>query len=220
MILSGWVLVIVASYLVVEWLDGECQEGPCAAVSRFFDLDGEANLPAWFSSMIWLGAGALAALLSHSDVPDRRRWRLHWIGIAVISVFLSLDEAALFHERFGSTLGGLVGAERVLFYNWIFYGLAMVALVALIYLPFLLRIDRGTALRMILAGIVFVSGSLGLEMLGAASRVGAISLIEGRMWLVEITLEETLEMLGVILFIHALLFEFQRGGRAIRISTR
>ncbi len=126
----------------------------------------------------------------------------------------------MFHETFGALLGRSVSAGDVLFYDWLLYGLLAVAVVAALYVPFLRALPRDVSLRFVLAGSVFVCGAIGAESIGAASKAGATDLIEGPiLWTLEAIVEEFLEMLGIILLIHALLYHLARSRQTIRLSA-
>ena len=203
-------VALAGGYVLSKPFEHGCAERACQELVRWLDLDQEANLPTWFSTTLWLFAGAIAGAVG----AEESKWRWHWFALAALCGFMSLDEASQFHEIFGTMLGDQVSANRFLFYNWIFYGLAMVLAAGAVFLPFLRAIPRSTALRFVLAGAVFVSGAVGLEMIGAASKTGAISLVQGRLWIAQVAVEESLEMAGVILLIRALLLYQKERGRA------
>ena len=64
---------------------------------RAFDLNKEQTFPATFAGALLLGAGALALLngLVRSRPASDRRW---WIVLALVFVFLGIDEIAALHE--------------------------------------------------------------------------------------------------------------------------
>ena len=128
--------------------------------------------------------------------------RRHWFGLAAIFVVLSLDEMASLHERAGSRLRDAYDLTGYLSFSWVIPGAVFVLLVALAYVPFLLRLPRGTAALMVLAGAVFVAGAIGIEILGAGHDA-ALGRDAGFRYLVVI--EETLELAGQALFAWALL---------------
>ncbi|MTI21386.1 hypothetical protein E1176_10175 [Fulvivirga sp. RKSG066] len=72
-----------------------------------------------------------------------------------------------------------------------------------IYIQFVFKLPKKTKKRIIIAAILFIGGAMGLEMLGGnhAYNHGR----EGLTYAVLYTLEESLEMLGVIVLIYALL---------------
>ena len=82
------------------------------------------------------------------------------------------------------------------------YGLATVV-IGLAYLKFVWALPGRTRLHFIMAGVIFLTGALGVEMLGAreADLYGYDTVIYCFLY----SVEEMLEMLGVVLFIYALL---------------
>lgn len=68
--------------------------------SAAFNLDTEANLPTWYSSVKLLGVAILSAALAMRTVDGSRVWGLH----AVLFLTLSADEAASFHETLARRL--------------------------------------------------------------------------------------------------------------------
>ncbi len=218
LLLGAAALLQVVLYAVSKLATG-C--AGCAEFEVFVHLDGEANLPSWFSSTLWIIAAGLAAAIALSRSAHPRGLAGYWGALVALCIFLSLDEASMFHERFGSLLGGTVSAGDYLFYNWLLYGIGAVAVVGLLFVPFLLALPRGTTLRIALAAAVFLSGAIGAEMLGGAARAGAIDFIEGRLaWGLELMVEELLEMAGIILLIHALLHHLSLGRAPLAVEVR
>jgi hypothetical protein len=72
--------------------------------------------------------------------------------------------------------------------------------------PFLLQLPRRTALIFLVAGVVYISGVIGIEILGQP--MDADTLEYNLLTLVE----EGLEMFGVILFLYGLLDHVHRLG--------
>ena len=79
----------------------------------------------------------------------------------------------------------------------------LIIFLAVFYSRFLFKLPKATRISFIIAGLIYITGLLGIEMLGGyyyelhAGESLTYSLIT--------TLEESLEMLGLILFIRALL---------------
>ena len=55
-----------------------------------------------------------------------------------------------------------------LFYSWVIPGAALVALLGIALLRFLRSLPRTTRRRLWAAGVLFLSGAIGLEMVGGA----------------------------------------------------
>lgn len=172
-----------------------------AVVYRLIDLDGEANIPAWFSSAMWLFVAALAASLSTRSSDHSRQWR----GVFVLCSFLSLDEMAQLHEAAGLLLKAAFPAMRVYQRAWIFAGGALVFAATLFFAPLLRSLKPTFGAGIAIAGVVFVTGAIGFELLGTAAARGTLSWYPPEVAWTTVVLEEGLEMFGVIIFIWMLL---------------
>lgn len=175
-----------------------------ALISQYFNFSSESNIPTFFSALLLLTAASLLAVLAfqHRRTPQAS----YWWGLAGIFLFLAVDESAQIHE--GVTQLMYLVTTRVqlpgyFLYAWVMpYSVAVVG-VGLFFFNFLLKLPLLTRGLFVAAGALFVTGALGLEMLeGHFTAVYG----EGNLYTtLLITLEELLEMSGVILFIHALL---------------
>lgn len=179
-------------------------------------LDRENSLPTWWATILLAIAGSsmlLTGMLERGQLASTwRGWR--WLGIGFL--YASLDEAASLHEHFGRLLMGLQ-TGGLLTYSWVIVGLAIVAVVGALFLPFLLRLPRRTAWRLVIAGAIFLGGAIGVEMFGGAVSQSADT---GFAFQALFMLEETLEMLGVILGIRAVLLHIDQelGSPSFRIG--
>lgn len=198
-------LLVGASVLV-------CALGLVAVAGRFWagwpdhglhsllSLSYEGNLPTWHASTLAFVCALL--LLARADAAERDR--LHLRALAAGFVAISIDEVIGLHE----TLGALFERdEGLLYFDWVLAGAPVVAVVGALYVPFLRRLPRKTALRFLAAGALYVGGAIGMELpLGAwASSHGeddlGYALID---WI-----EETLEVTGLTLFALTLLRELR-----------
>ena len=173
------------------------------SVIRLAWVDGEGNIPAWYSASLLLLCSILLAAITaaHKQQPGGRA--AHWLILSAIFLFLSLDETVQLHELSIAPLRSALGATGLLYYAWILPAAVCVALFVLAYLPFLRNLPARTRQLFLLAGAVFVGGAMGVEALSGwhASSHGEHNLT----YHLIITLEELLEMAGVVLFIYALL---------------
>ena len=171
-----------------------------------FDMNGEANVPALFSSGLWLLAAVLALAVGSSVRGYGNDRTAAWTGMAFLFVFLALDEAVQVHERVGAVIDGRASLSGFFHYGWVFAGIGFLLTMGLVFLPLLLRLRPMFALLLVLSGAIFVSGALGIEMLGAAVESGSMTSFPLRLnWTRAIVLEEALEMTGVVLLIYTLL---------------
>ena len=86
---------------------------------RQFHLDSENSVPAWWSSSLMLVAAmVLYRLGAEAKAAGDRMWQL-WALLAVAFFFLSMDEAASFHEGVIEPLKSAFGFGGIFFYAWV-----------------------------------------------------------------------------------------------------
>src|SRR5918992_1249460 len=164
--------------------------------ARLVNLDGEHNLASWYSSVILLLSALLLTLIwrlsRHRADPLSR----YWLGLALIFFYIAIDEAATIHETVVERLVidtlPTFTTSGYLLYPWVLAGAAFVGAVGLTYWRFLARIPPRTRVGFIIAGTLYVSGALGVDMLEAnqESTSGQATLGYGLL----VGLEEGLEM--------------------------
>jgi hypothetical protein len=158
-------------------------------------LSYEGNVPTWFSSSLLLACAIAAGAIAR----DAATWRRHWWGVAVVFGYASMDEAAEIHEH----LGGLIGTHGVLYFDWVVFAVAVLILLSVLYLRFVIALPRATRLGLIVAGILYIGGAVGMELpLGWwTERFGN----EGLGYALIDWFEEILEMIGATLALLVLL---------------
>ena len=168
-----------------------------------FNLDSESNIPAWYSTSLLLIGAALFGIAAQAAWNIRDRFAWHWSGLALLFAGFSVDELAGIHEQTIHPLRTLLRASGIFYYAWVIGGIGVVLLVGAASLAFLRALDTLTRRRRLVAGAIYVGGALGLEMIGAAyaSRFG----VQTPAYAVLTTLEESMEIAGLITLIHALL---------------
>lgn len=173
------------------------------SVIRLTWVDGEGNIPTWYSSCLLLLCAFLLGTIASAHWGDPNGQSVRWIILALIFGFLSLDETAQLHELSIAPLHQWLGTTGFLYYAWVIPAAICVVIFVLSYLKFLARLPGRTRRLFLFAGAVFIGGSLGVEAFSAkqASLHGEHNLV----YHLIVTLEELLEMLGVIVFIYALL---------------
>ena len=133
------------------------------------DFDYEANLPSFYSSLAILFCAILLWLISLQKQTAGLKYRYHWLGLAFIFTFLGLDEAIALHEEVGDFVEelNLFEASGYLYFAWVVpYGILLI-LFALTYLKFVLSLPKTIMLKFICAGLMFIGGAVGLEVISA-----------------------------------------------------
>ena len=168
----------------------------------FFDLNQESNLPTWFSVMLMVTCAIHLALIAAMKVATSDHWSLHWTVLAILFLLMSMDEFIQIHERFIKPLRDAFGLSGLMTNAWVLLAFPFLAVMVVFYFRFLLALPSRTARLFVIAGIVYVSGVAGVEMFSGLmkSELG----IDSLGFTISTTIEETLEMSGMALFIYAL----------------
>jgi hypothetical protein len=180
-----------------------------------FYVDLENSVPTWYQSVALLFAALLLAANGLADRSAGKTFAGHWLALAVIAALLSVDEIAGLHERVIEPMQRIIGRPTGMWApTWIFIGLALVAVVSLVFLPFYMRLERHLQLRLAAAAALFVAGGVGVEMASAAQGGDKATLAYALL----AHLEEFLEMTGVLVLIDALLRRLD-GGPALTLRV-
>lgn len=72
---------------------------------RYFDFNGEENVPAFFSSVILLlAAGLLLLIYRASQSTGSNKSNGYWLALTVVFVFMAVDESVQIHEHIAESL--------------------------------------------------------------------------------------------------------------------
>ena len=170
-------------------------------------VDGEANIPAWFSAVLLL----LAALLLGAIASAERRRGSPAVLLALLAlifVCLSLDEVAQLHELSIRPLREHFHVTGLFYYPWIGPAGMAATTVAIGYSGFLAALPGRTRRLFMLAGALYVGGALVIE--AVSGRQASLHGEHTPGYHVIVTLEELLEMSGIVVFIYALMDHIAR----------
>jgi hypothetical protein len=181
-----------------------------------FNLEGEKNVPTLFASLQLILAAVLLGICAAQQKLAQGKFFKHWVGLSAIFVFLAFDESALIHEKSFRITQELFGTSGLLYYSWIIpFGL-FALVVFLTYIRFLFALPRRTGVIFFLSGAVFVTGAIGMEMFeGQINEAGGYRSFD---YMVLVTIEEILEMVGILAFIYGILDYMTSEGRRANVS--
>jgi hypothetical protein len=166
-----------------------------------WNVDEEPTVPTWYSSVALAFATLLLRIIAGAEKRAGGRDAGYWLGLTIGFGILSLDEVAALHEL----------ANTFMPIEWTIPG-AFVALgVGAIYIPFLGRLPAAFRNRFLIAGAVFLSGALVVEHLTGPDYFKYS--MESMPYVLMSSLEEGLEMYGVVLWIRALLLYMEERAR-------
>lgn len=172
-------------------------------IVRLVHVAEEGNLTTWFSAMLLLVSSLLLTLNAKANHTQGMPYVKHWIFLSLIFFLMSLDEAARIHELTIEPLRALFNASGIFHYAWVILAIPLLVGFALIYAKFIRDLPGKSRLLFIIAGIVYVSAAMGVDMV-----VGYFISSDSTPRLLEplaITVEELFENLAIVLFIYALL---------------
>ena len=218
MVLFGTIcFLVVASSLGIAWFINYPPVDYMPMLVNLFNLNLESNIPAFYSSLQLIVASALLFSIGGSHKKSAQPWVL-WYVLAAIFVFLAVDEFASIHESLTDHVRESLGTSGYLFYAWVIpYGIA-VLLLGLLFARFLLRLPRATMIWFMVSGTTFIAGAVGFEMLGGnyVTSPDAREVVYSLLY----TCEEMLEMVGIALFIYALMTYITREFRHMSYVIR
>ncbi len=172
-------------------------------------VDREVSLPTWYNQALLLLAAGLAGVIY--KLHKKNKHRKYWLATAIIFTILSIDEGVSLHEMLMEPMQSLLHITGGYFYfAWVIPIGIVVLLLMAIFVRFFFSLPRSTRLLIAIAFILFIGGSVGMEMLGAnyVSRINE-GFGQQEHWQTVYTiytgLEEFLEMTGIVVFIYALL---------------
>lgn len=170
---------------------------------RFLDFDIERNLPTFYSVVAIEIAAFLLFVIYLCQKQKDGEYLWAWLVLSILFAFLGLDEATKIHENAGDIISATFEATGIFYFPWVVpYSVALIFL-SVICLPWLFSLPLHIRIRFILSAIVFLSGALGLEMLSAV--YAEQTSLDSYEYIRTYTIEETLEMLGIVIFVHALI---------------
>lgn len=176
-------------------------------------LSYEQNVPTWWVVCLLfccaLLLAAIAARARREGAAHVTRWRV----LAALFAYISLDELVQLHEG----MSGWFDTGGVLYFGWVIPAGAAVLVLGLYFLPLLRDLPAATRNRFVIAGALYVTGALLMELpLGYwTERAGSDNL----MYALIDSVEEGLELLGVSLFLCALVDRLAGDADAVGVAN-
>jgi len=178
---------------------------PSYRIRLLFDLDGETNIPTWFSSAQLFSLFVLSVI--YSIQIENKHLSNFYLSIGLVFLFFSADETAMIHE------GITVFFNKLSIHSffpkahgmWILvYSIILIILGFIFWKGLLAFWNEKTGRAIFIIGaVVFVVGGVGFEVLGYY--LSLHQRVESMLHIIEVTAEESFELLGQSLMIYALL---------------
>lgn len=217
------VLGVVASFLIMASIGGQLIYHLTSidfpeTFNNLFFLGYEQNCPTYFISSLELFSALLLLLIS---VLERKRaglYSLRWTSLSLIFFYIALDEMITIHELLTTHVSNLLGGGNlgIFTFAWVIPGFAILVMLSIYFLRFFLQLDIKTRLSFLLAAALMVGGAFGLELIG-----GRYSNLHGEdnlTYRMMQNVEETMEMVGIIVFVRGLLVYISDNFREVQFQ--
>ena len=174
-----------------------------ATFLELFLVNSEGKVPTWYSTLALASCAFLAVVIAYASIRGRGPSGVRWLLLALVFVAMSFDEYAELHPSVGGPLPELVGTSGgTIGFGWVANGALFVGLFGLLYADLLLRLPDPARMLLLAGGAIFVAGALGMEVVGG--RIDASRGSDGAAYAAAASVEEVLEMTGIVLVICAL----------------
>lgn len=184
--------------------------------TALFDPNRDTNILQWVTSLLLLISAALVTLIAMERHSAGGSWYRHWLLLAAILLFLSIDESARIHPWIMMSLRSKVHLPYPFSKPAMLAAAVLLPVFLLTFRKFLLHLPHPTRRTFILSGLVYLSGAVLADILSTYMKhiygIGNI-----RYTLMSV-FEAFLEMLGLAIFIYALLDRMARDGTTWTLS--
>lgn len=187
----------------ILYSDGALSERAANQKVWILDPDTEFSLYTWFSTFNLLFAASMLFFAGIEKWKSKQSFSIHVFLLSLIFLALAFDEALSFHEKISGTVKSLFNASGVFYFAWVIPALALLLIGLILYLPFIWSLTPRIRYPMMLSAFIFLSGAVGMEML--AGPYVAQHGVETLTYRLMANLEETLEGLGIAVFIWSIL---------------
>lgn len=175
-----------------------------------FDFYEEHNAPTYFSSLNLLLTSLLLLTIARlsSENGEARNQGHAWRILAAGFLFMSVDEFADLRHIVAAAVKAVSGsgfeAVPLLTVAWTVPVAALLVVLAIYFIPFLLRLKKVYTINFALAGAAFVFASMGIETI-QGYHVAQTKGVRDVAFMLMVTLEETLEIFSILYFQYFLL---------------
>jgi len=169
-----------------------------------FNMNEEVSIPTWFATILLLVSSGLLWTIGTIKTFIKDVFAKYWKVLSGIFLFLSIDEGSSIHEILSVLIGTSLGIESgIFYYAWVIPVLFLLVVLGFWFFKFWQNLFSSTRWLVFWAGLLYISGAIGVEMLGSyyATKLGGYDFN----YFLLVAVEEGLEKLGIIIFIYALI---------------
>lgn len=185
-----------------------------------FYFDAEESVPTFFSSMTLLLSGALLALISFIKSKLNDPFKVHWQVLALLFVLLAIDEIAELHEMTIDPMVRMYHFSGYLRFPWVILGVIFMIFFSIAYFRFLINLPMPYAWGFFFSCLIYLTGAIGVETISANLFISLKESPKDLIYNLVTTIEESFEMLGIIMFIVVLLSYIKSMINSINVTIK
>ncbi len=183
-----------------------------------FHFDREDSFPTYFSSVILFFSAVVLSVITVLKTRLKNRYSKHWLMLSLIFVFMSIDETIGIHEMLTEPVRLAFNLSGYFRFSWVLPGLVVIIFLFFTYFKFLRSLPASYRNGFLLSCAIYITGAVGFEMIGANLYDGLERPQKDLYYNLAMTMEESLEMMGVLLFISKLLSYLKSLTAEIRLN--
>ncbi|MBG6213689.1 MAG: hypothetical protein LH475_07875 [Cryobacterium sp.] len=157
-VLAAMLLIGLIFHYLRENIDSSVPGwGVLSGAASMLYADGEANLWAWISGLLLAGVGVVLCVIG-LNARNEGETGLSYVVLGAVGLEMSADEIAQLHEKFARFTPGATFT-----FAWLTIGVPLAIVAGIVVLWIARSIDRRLRRRLIVAGIVYLLGAVGVE---------------------------------------------------------
>lgn len=209
-------IILILLHLIAMTVLYAQPETNLVKILKLFHLDEEANFPTYFSALLFIISSALLLFIGKSNSSSEINPK-YWIVLSLIFLFFSIDEIVQLHEKLSNVIHQKLQIGGLLRFSWwIIYSVFIIAIFSF-YVKFLAQLPNRIKRIFLISALVFILGSIILEIVGVYIYSSENDTKTSSFYIIS-TIEEILEMIGLVIFIYGLLIYISMKTRKIIIK--
>ena len=184
---------------------------------KLFNLDRELNLPTWYSAFMIGFCAILLRVIAIGKKQQDDRYAADWKLLSFIFMLMAIDEIVSIHEiLIIPEVSEALNLPWFLHSMWVIPGTVFVVWFAKRYWKFSRHLPLKSQQHFITAACIYVGGALIMEMIGSH-----LAEAQGQQYLpyaLIATVEEVMEMSGIIMFIYGLLYYLSQWSNILNLQ--
>lgn len=219
-VLAAIAVFLAIQSIALQYLDenqGGGEDTFIAVYAQITNSNLEASIPTWYAASLLLFCAILLTVIGVAKRLHQDGYARHWLGLAVIFLYMSLDEGSMIHEELTDPLRALFNVTNYLYFAWMLVGIPVALTIAIIYARFILDLPARIRVLFILAGSCYVGGAVFIEAISA--NMWYLNDGASLHYMIVGTIEEFFEMIGAIILIYALLLHIPQVQITINLAA-